>query len=63
MPDGGGRSDEEVGGQGTTVKRAPRLLSFFVPALEKVVMDRRADDVTRIAAWLKLFKVCVAQIR
>lgn len=39
------------------VKRAPRLLSIFVPALEKVVMDRRLDDVTRISAWLKLFKV------
>lgn len=39
------------------VKRAPRLLSIFIPALEQVVMDRRQDEITRIAAWIKLFKL------
>ena len=39
------------------VKRAPRLLSAFVPALESVVMNRRMEESTRVAAWLKLFKM------
>lgn len=39
------------------VKRAPRLLSVFIPALERVVMDRRIEEQVRMAAWLKLVKV------
>ena len=39
------------------VKRAPRFLAVFIPALERVVMDRRQDDQVRVSAWLKLVKV------
>ena len=39
------------------VRRAPRMMSIFIPALEVVVMERRHDDMTRVAAWLKLFKL------
>ena len=38
-------------------KRAPRLLSCFIPALEKMVMDRGIDDALRLGAWMKLLKV------
>ncbi len=39
------------------VKRAPRLLTVFIPSLERVVMDRTLEITTRVAAWIKLFKV------
>ena len=39
------------------IKRAPRLLSCFIPSLEDVVMDRYETESTRIGAWLKLLKV------
>ncbi len=39
------------------VRRAPRLLSIFIPALEYVVMDRTLEDHIRVAAWLRLLKM------
>lgn len=38
------------------IRRAPRLLSCFLPALEDVVMDKYETEATRIGAWLKLLK-------
>ena len=39
------------------IKRAPRLLACFVPALEEVVMDKYEVEATRVGAWLKLLKI------
>ena len=38
-------------------KRAPRFLSCFIPALERIVMDRSQEDSLRLGAWAKLLKV------
>ena len=38
-------------------KRAPRVLSAFIPALEEMVMDEEAPEMLRVAAWIKLLKV------
>lgn len=39
------------------VKRAPRLLVAFIPALEAVVMDVRERAWVRAGAWMKLVKL------
>ena len=38
-------------------KRAPRMLSAFLPALEEVVMDSEIGCHLRAGAWVKLIKV------
>ena len=38
------------------VKRAPRLLACFIPAMEYIVVDARSPTGRRICAWVKLVK-------
>ena len=38
-------------------KRAPRMMSIFIPALERLVVKRSAEDRLRAGAWVKLVKV------
>ena len=38
-------------------RRAPRMLSAFVPALEQIVMDRLREDNVRAGAWVRLLKI------
>ena len=39
------------------VRRAPRMLTVFIPALEALVMNGRVDKWLRAGAWMKLVKV------
>ena len=38
-------------------KRAPRMLSAFLPALERLVVDKDMEPSIRAGAWVKLLKV------
>lgn len=38
-------------------KRAPRMLSCFIPALERLVVDEKSSERLRLGAWLKLLKI------
>eukprot|EP00435_Cladocopium_sp_Y103_P022401 s1451_g5.t1 len=38
-------------------KRAPRLLSAFIPALEWLTIGRKVEDRIKAGAWIKLVKV------
>lgn len=38
-------------------KRAPRMLTCFIPALEEVVMDEEQSHCMRAGAWMKLVKI------
>jgi hypothetical protein len=38
-------------------RRAPRMLSAFVPALEALVMDKAKEERLRAGAWVKLLKI------
>ena len=38
-------------------KRAPRMLSCFIPALEKLVVDPKVEERIRAGAWMKLLKI------
>ena len=38
-------------------RRAPRMLSCFIPALEDLVLDRKMEDRIRAGAWVKLVKI------
>ena len=38
-------------------KRAPRMLSCFIPALERLVADQSREDRLRLGAWVKLVKI------
>ena len=38
-------------------KRAPRMLTCFIPALEEIVMDAAKSHCMRAGAWMKLVKV------
>ena len=38
-------------------KRAPRMLSAFIPALEKIVVSRSKSAHLRAGAWVKLLKI------
>ena len=39
------------------VRRAPRIVSCFIPAMEEMVMDEATPVPVRIAAWIKLVKI------
>lgn len=38
-------------------RRAPRMLSAFIPALEKLVVSRAKPPMIRVGAWVKLLKI------
>ena len=38
-------------------KRAPRMLSVFLPSLEALVIDKNQDPAVRTGAWTKLVKI------
>ena len=38
-------------------KRAPRMLSAFIPALEELVVNQKIEPAIRAGAWVKLLKV------
>ena len=38
-------------------KRAPRMISAFIPALEALVVDHQLEPAIRAGAWVKLLKI------